>query len=79
MSRLEQAFKNGKAFIPFVTAGDPDLETTERLVLAMARPARTSSSSASLFRTPWRRAPSSSGPTSARSAPAQRPTEFSIS
>jgi tryptophan synthase alpha chain len=36
MSRLEQAFKNGKAFIPFVTAGDPDLETTERLVLAMA-------------------------------------------
>ncbi len=36
MSRLEQAFKNGKAFIPFVTAGDPDLDTTERLVLAMA-------------------------------------------
>ncbi|MBM7000329.1 tryptophan synthase subunit alpha [bacterium] len=26
----------GKAFIPFVTCGDPDLETTERLVLAMA-------------------------------------------
>ncbi len=36
MSRLEKAFGNGKAFIPFVTAGDPDLETTEKLVLAMA-------------------------------------------
>jgi tryptophan synthase alpha chain len=36
MSRISEAFKNGKAFIPFVTAGDPNLETTERLVLAMA-------------------------------------------
>ncbi len=36
MSRVERAFKSGKAFIPFVTAGDPNLETTERLVLAMA-------------------------------------------
>jgi tryptophan synthase alpha chain len=36
MSRISNAFANGKAFIPFVTAGDPDLETTERLVLAMA-------------------------------------------
>ncbi len=36
MSRIEAAFKSGKAFIPFVTAGDPDLATTEQLVLAMA-------------------------------------------
>lgn len=36
MNRLDRAFKNGKAFIPFITAGDPNLETTERLVLAMA-------------------------------------------
>lgn len=36
MSRLDQVFTGGKAFIPFVTAGDPNLETTERLVLAMA-------------------------------------------
>ena len=36
MSRIETAFKSGKAFIPFVTAGDPDLATTEQLVLAMA-------------------------------------------
>ena len=27
---------NGKAFIPFITAGDPTLDVTERLVLAMA-------------------------------------------
>ncbi|MDR1808484.1 MAG: tryptophan synthase subunit alpha [Propionibacteriaceae bacterium] len=33
---LATAFARGKAFIPFVTAGDPDLETTEALVRAMA-------------------------------------------
>lgn len=37
MSRIRDAFKNGKAFIPFVTGGDPDLETTEKLVIAMAK------------------------------------------
>ncbi|NLA87316.1 MAG: tryptophan synthase subunit alpha [Clostridiales bacterium] len=36
MNRIERVFENGKAFIPFITAGDPDLETTEKLVLAMA-------------------------------------------
>lgn len=36
MSKITEAFAHGKAFIPFVTAGDPDLETTEELVLAMA-------------------------------------------
>ncbi len=36
MNRVQNAFAFGKAFIPFVTAGDPNLETTERLVLAMA-------------------------------------------
>lgn len=36
MNRLQKAFSNGKAFIPFITAGDPDLETTENLVLEMA-------------------------------------------
>lgn len=30
-----EAFRHSKAFIPFITAGDPDLETTARLVLAM--------------------------------------------
>lgn len=34
--RIADAFKNGKAFIPFITAGDPDLASTERFVLAMA-------------------------------------------
>ena len=29
MSRIKQAFDHGKAFIPFITGGDPDIETTE--------------------------------------------------
>lgn len=36
MSDIKSAFENGKAFIPFVTAGDPDLETTEKLLVAMS-------------------------------------------
>lgn len=28
MNKIERAFKNGKAFIAFITCGDPDLETT---------------------------------------------------
>ncbi len=36
MSKIQDAFQNGKAFIPFVTCGDPDLDTTARLVRAMA-------------------------------------------
>lgn len=35
MNRIEQAFKNKKAFIPFITAGDPNLETTKKLLLAL--------------------------------------------
>ena len=36
MSKIQDAFKNGKAFIPFITCGDPDLETTGKIVRAMA-------------------------------------------
>lgn len=36
MSNIKNAFANGKAFIPFVTCGDPDLDTTARVVRAMA-------------------------------------------
>ncbi len=32
MSNIKNAFKNGKAFIPFITCGDPDLETTAATV-----------------------------------------------
>ena len=32
MSKIREAFKNGKAFIPFITCGDPDLETTGKIV-----------------------------------------------
>ena len=34
MSNIKKAFENGKAFIPFITCGDPDLETTEAVVRA---------------------------------------------
>lgn len=36
MSKITSAFQNGKAFIPFVTCGDPSLEVTEEIVYAMA-------------------------------------------
>lgn len=34
MSKIKSAFENGKAFIAFVTCGDPDLETTAAVVRA---------------------------------------------
>ena len=36
MSKIKEAFARGKAFIPFVTCGDPDLETTGKIVREMA-------------------------------------------
>ena len=36
MSNIKSAFENGKAFIPFITCGYPDLETTGKLVRAAA-------------------------------------------
>ncbi len=35
MSKIKNAFENGKAFIGFLTAGDPSMEMTEKLILAM--------------------------------------------
>lgn len=34
-NRISEAFAKGKAFIPFITCGDPSLEITEQLVYAM--------------------------------------------
>ena len=34
MSKIASAFANGKAFIAFITCGDPDLETTGAAVRA---------------------------------------------
>ena len=36
MSNIKEAFANGKAFIPFITCGDPDLDTTKEIVRSMA-------------------------------------------
>ncbi len=35
MSRIAEAFGKEKAFIPFITGGDPDLEITKELIIAM--------------------------------------------
>lgn len=37
MSKIKMAFENGKAFIPFITCGDPDLETTAKVVREAVR------------------------------------------
>lgn len=37
MSNIKEAFGNGKAFIPFVTCGFPDIGATEEIVRAAAR------------------------------------------
>ncbi len=36
MSNIQNAFKKGKAFIPFITCGDPDLATTKEIVKEMS-------------------------------------------
>ena len=35
--RIKAAFQDGKAFIPFVTCGDPSLETTKKIVAELAQ------------------------------------------
>ena len=35
MNKIKEAFKHKKAFIPFITGGDPSLVVTQKLVLAM--------------------------------------------
>ena len=37
MNKIASAFAKGKAFIPFLTCGDPDLETTAAVVRAMVK------------------------------------------
>lgn len=36
MSNIKRAFDHGKAFIAFITCGDPDLDTTEKLIASIA-------------------------------------------
>lgn len=37
MNRIENAFHSGKAFIAFITGGDPDLKTTEELIISLEK------------------------------------------
>ena len=46
MSRIDETFaslkaENRRGFIPFITAGDPDLRTTKELILDLARAGAT--------------------------------------
>ena len=40
MSKITEAFKT-KAFIPFITCGDPDLETTKAIIKEMHVPMKS--------------------------------------
>ena len=37
MNDIKKAFENGKALIPFITAGDPDLAVTKQLLIEMSK------------------------------------------
>jgi len=37
MNNIQKVFENGKAFIPFITVGDPDIETSEQLIYALEK------------------------------------------
>ena len=37
MSRIASVFAKGKAFIPYITAGDPDMATTLSVLKALAK------------------------------------------
>ncbi len=37
MNKIHEAFKNRKAFIPFITCGDPDVDTTKAAILEMVK------------------------------------------
>ncbi len=37
MSNIKKAFDHGKAFIPFITCGDPSLDVTEEIIYAVER------------------------------------------
>lgn len=37
MSKIKSAFAHGKAFIPFVTCGDPSIEVTEQIIYEMVK------------------------------------------
>lgn len=37
MNKIADAFKNGKAFIGFITAGDPNLEASEEIIVSISK------------------------------------------
>ena len=66
MSDIAKAFANGKAFIPFITCGDPDLATTAAAVRDHGgKRCRSHRAWVSRSPDPTAEAPSFRGPTSA--------------
>lgn len=61
MSKIEKAFENKKAFIPFVTAGDPTLDVTEQLLYEMQKAGADLIERNSVFRPDSRRTSHSGG------------------
>lgn len=76
MSKIKAAFADGKAFIPFLTCGDPDLETTEALVRVMAEAGADLIELGIPFSDPTAEGRSSSRPISGRSPAALQPTKY---
>lgn len=66
MSNIASAFARGKAFIPFFTCGDPDLETTAACVRAAAANGADLIELGIPFSDPTAEGPSSRGPTCGR-------------
>ena len=68
MSKIKKAFENGKAFIAFLTCGDPDLETTAAAVRAAAANGTDLIELGIPFSDPTAKVPSSRMPICARCA-----------
>ena len=77
MSNIRRAFEKGKAFIPFITCGDPSLAVTEELACAMAEAGADLIELGIPFSDPTAEGPVIQAATSARCAAARRPTRYS--
>ena len=77
MSKIAKAFEQGKAFIAFLTCGDPDLETTEAAVRAAVDNGADLIELGIPFSDPTAEGPVIQGPTSGRCRGASPPTRSS--
>lgn len=76
MSRIASAFADGKAFVAFITCGDPDLETTAAVVRAAVENGADLIELGIPFSDPTAEGPVIQVPTCARCGAASPPTGF---